>query len=78
MRETRARSLAKSLSWRVAATLTTIGLVWWATGQVHLAVVVGGVEFVAKLLIFYVHERLWDAVPWGWVERSCGTTPVRR
>lgn len=70
MHETRARSLAKSMSWRVVATLTTIGLVWWFTGEVHVAVAVGGVEVLAKLLIFYVHERLWDAVGWGWVERT--------
>ena len=36
MTETRARSLVKSLSWRVIATLTTIALVWGFTGQVDI------------------------------------------
>lgn len=63
--DTRARSVAKSLTWRVLATLTTIALVYTFTGQVHIAFAVGGVEVVAKLLIFYFHERIWDAVRWG-------------
>ena len=65
MTETRARSLVKSLSWRVIATLTTIALVWGFTGQVHIALAVGGVEVLAKLVIFYFHERAWATVSWG-------------
>ncbi|HSG09939.1 MAG TPA: DUF2061 domain-containing protein [Longimicrobiales bacterium] len=63
--ETRARSLVKSLSWRIIATLTTIGLVYAFTGAVHIAMAVGGVEVLAKLLIFYLHERAWAMVGWG-------------
>jgi uncharacterized membrane protein len=52
----------------VVATLTTIGLVWTFTGQIHVAMAVGGAEVVAKLLIFYLHERAWDSVAWGWAD----------
>ncbi|HKJ02687.1 MAG TPA: DUF2061 domain-containing protein [Longimicrobiales bacterium] len=65
MRESRARSVVKSVSWRVVATLTTIALVYAFTRAVHVAIAVGGVEVVAKLLIFYGHERLWAQVEWG-------------
>ncbi len=65
MHESRARSLAKSLSWRAVATLTTITLVWIFTGEMHIAFTVGGIEVFAKLAIFYLHERAWDAVKWG-------------
>ncbi len=78
MRETRARSLAKSLSWRVSATLTTIALVWGFTGQVHIAIAVGGVEVLVKLAIFYVHERAWDAVVWGFVNPVRAEDPLDR
>ena len=63
--ETRSRSVAKSLSWRIVASLTTIGLVYAFTGAVHIAMAVGGAEVVAKLLIFYLHERAWAKVGWG-------------
>lgn len=65
MSETRSRSAAKSLSWRVVATLTTVLLVLAFTGEVSIALSVGGAEVVAKLIIFYVHERIWDRFSWG-------------
>lgn len=65
MRETRARSVSKSLSWRALATLTTIVLVWTFTGQMQVAVAVGSAEVVAKLVIFYAHERAWASLRWG-------------
>ncbi len=65
MSETRSRSIAKSVSWRVVATATTIVLVFALTGEVRLALAVGGVEVLAKLLIFYVHERVWQGIRWG-------------
>ncbi len=47
------------------ATLTTILLVLAFTGELSLAVSVGGAEVVAKLVIFYAHERIWDRFDWG-------------
>ena len=65
MRERRRRSVVKSVSWRFLATATTVLLVFLFTGRVETAVSVGAVEMVAKLVIFYAHERLWATVPWG-------------
>ncbi len=65
MSESRRRSVAKSLSWRVVATATTVLIVLAFTGEIELALTVGGVEVIAKLLIFYVHERTWQRVTWG-------------
>jgi adenylylsulfate kinase len=65
MSETRARSVVKSLTWRFTATLTTIALVLLLSGELQLALVVGGSEVIAKLAIFYVHERAWQRVGWG-------------
>jgi adenylylsulfate kinase len=65
MADTRARSIAKSLSWRATATATTMVIVLRFTGELHLAVAVGGVEVFAKLAIFYAHERVWQRLRWG-------------
>ena len=62
MSDSRGRSIVKSLSWRIVATATTILIVLAFTGEIELAVTIGGVEIVAKLLIFYVHERTWQRV----------------
>ena len=65
MSDSRRRSVVKSLSWRTVATLTTMLIVLLFTGEIELAVAIGGVEVVAKLVIFYLHERLWQKAGWG-------------
>jgi adenylylsulfate kinase len=64
-RETNLRSFAKAASWRVLATLTTILLVYFATGKLTLALSVGSLEVVAKLALYYIHERLWQHFVFG-------------
>jgi uncharacterized membrane protein len=61
----KSRSLVKSISWRVLATLTTVVLVYIFTGGIKLALSVGFFEVILKMLIYYGHERVWDNVTWG-------------
>ena len=56
----RTRSLAKALTWRVTATLTTALIAYIVTGAVRTAVIIGGIEFVLKFIIYYGHERAWN------------------
>ena len=56
----RTRSLAKALTWRVTATLTTALIAYIVTGEVKTAVIIGGVEFALKFIIYYGHERAWN------------------
>ena len=53
------RSVAKAVSWRVIATLTTGVIAYLVTGRLDTAALIGGIEFVFKIGIFYVHERVW-------------------
>lgn len=64
-KEQRKRSLAKTLTWRALATLTTMGLVYGFTQEVVVSLGVGIVEVVAKLMLYYVHERVWSRFGWG-------------
>ncbi len=63
--ETSIRSFAKSLSWRALGTVVTVAAVWVFTRRLALAAGVGGVEALAKLVLFYLHERVWDRVKVG-------------
>ncbi|MGM5485289.1 MAG: DUF2061 domain-containing protein [Nanobdellota archaeon] len=65
MKESKKRSLAKSLSWRALATLTTMVLVYIFTGSIELSVSLAVVEVFVKLLVYYFHERTWDRIKWG-------------
>jgi uncharacterized membrane protein len=65
LRESHLRSILKALSWRVIATLTT-GLIAYAiTGEIDTAILIGGIEFALKFVIYYLHERLWQLAPRG-------------
>lgn len=64
-RESPLRSLLKALSWRIVATTTTALIAYFITGDVTLALSIGGIEFVLKFFIYYAHERAWQLVPRG-------------
>ena len=59
MPDSRTRSLAKALSWRFTATLTTALIAYIVTGEMETAVMIGGIEFISKFIIYYGHERAW-------------------
>jgi adenylylsulfate kinase len=57
--------MMKALSWRVTGTVATTALVFAFTGRFALSMVVGGVEFVSKIGMFWLHERAWDRLGFG-------------
>ncbi|MHC4596106.1 MAG: DUF2061 domain-containing protein [Planctomycetota bacterium] len=63
--ETRLRSIVKGLAWRFLATLTTMILVLMFTRKIVLSLEIGALEVIAKLLLYYTHERVWNLVRWG-------------
>ena len=63
--ESHKRTVAKTISWRIIATITTALLVYIFTGNFKIAVVVGALEAVLKLLFYYLHERGWSHIAWG-------------
>jgi len=64
-RETNVRSLAKAISWRVMGTIATSLLVLIFTKKFALALWVGALEFFSKIVLFWMHERIWDRVRIG-------------
>jgi adenylylsulfate kinase len=68
-KESRIRSLFKGFTWRILATATTITIAYIITGEVGDALKIGGIEFFGKLIIYYLHERAWQAVPRGTIRK---------
>jgi len=58
------RSLMKAVSWRVVGSIDTFTISFFLTGKVSLAGSIAGVEVVTKIVIYYLHERVWAAVSW--------------
>ena len=65
MEEKKLRSIVKTLSWRLVATLTTMILIFIFTGEMLIAVGVGVFEVITKLIFYYYPERIWNNIKWG-------------
>lgn len=65
MVEKQYRSLIKATSWRALGTLDTIVVSFVITGEIKLAVSIGGIELFTKIFLYYVHERLWNRISIG-------------
>ncbi len=64
-RESHTRSIAKAVSWRVTGSLDTFIISFAITGHAGLAGAIAGTEVLTKIVIYYLHERLWTLVSWG-------------
>ena len=59
------RSIVKTLSWRFVATLSTMVISFMITGELAVAVSIGVFEFFAKIILYYLHERIWNKITFG-------------
>ncbi|HKD25177.1 MAG TPA: DUF2061 domain-containing protein [Xanthobacteraceae bacterium] len=64
-REGHARSFMKAVSWRMVGTIDTFIISFFVTGRASLAGSIAAVEVVTKIIIYYLHERVWAVLPWG-------------
>ena len=75
------RSVLKALSWRLVASGSTFIIsftVFTQTTETAFKEIVGAValitavDIVAKLILYYLHERLWTNIQWGktWRQRA--------
>jgi len=59
------RSFAKAISWRVTGTVDTFVIAWFITGRGSIAAGIASIEVITKLLLFWLHERVWNKISWG-------------
>lgn len=63
--ETHLRSVVKGISWRVLATMVTTFVVYVYSGELAAAAIVGSFDALAKVLLYWGHERIWQRITWG-------------
>ncbi len=59
------RSLAKSLTWRVVAVVSTFIIGYAMTGSWSFAASLTIVSNVINFVLYYLHERIWLKTDWG-------------
>ncbi len=58
-KKSRIRHIAKTITWRLIASLTTFILAYVFTQNITKSLWLMGTEMVLKLLLYYYHERVW-------------------
>lgn len=76
MTDSHARSFIKGVTWRALGTLDTVILSFIVTGSIGSALKIGLTEVVTKIMLFYLHERLWNIIPMGRIH-GVGPTHTR-
>ena len=65
MKDSNKRSLSKSLSWRLTATVV-LGIVSFIlTGSIVEAAEITIVYNIIQVAVYYLHERAWERIRWG-------------
>ncbi|MFD1292234.1 DUF2061 domain-containing protein [Lutibacter holmesii] len=59
------RSIVKAISWRVLGTVDTMIIAWFITGEFTMALSIGSIEVVTKMVLYFFHERIWNVIKWG-------------
>ena len=59
------RTIVKTITWRIIATVTTIIVIYFWTGSWTASFGAGIVANILKTVFYYIHERLWNKTDFG-------------
>ena len=62
--DTQKRTIAKTMTWRITASLTTFLIAWILTGDILVGASIGSIEAITKIFLYYFHERIWTNIGW--------------
>ena len=67
------RHLLKTITWRIVGTIDTMILGWIVTGNLKFGLAIGGFEVITKMLLYFLHERVWyKHIKFGLTEKKDG------
>ena len=63
--ESKSRSIAKAVSYRVLGSATTAVVCFLLTRKMALSGELGVLDMVLKIGLYFLHERLWNHISFG-------------
>lgn len=64
------RHVAKTITWRIIGTLDTMVIGWLITGNPITGLKIGGIELFTKMILYFIHERIWFKLNLGLPHRE--------
>jgi len=77
-REAHIRSIMKAVSYRLLAAVATGTIAFVFTRRLDISLGIAAVEAVAKIIFYYLHERLWSFIRFGQKKHPLSSLPVNR
>jgi len=65
MKETKSRSILKSIGYRIILVITNGVIVYIGTKRIDLTLGISLSTAVINTLIYYLYERFWNSIRWG-------------
>ena len=59
------RHIAKTITWRIVASTDTLIIAWVITGSWKVGGGIAIIEIITKMILYYLHERVWYSSNWG-------------
>lgn len=64
-KETKWRSLTKSVTFRALVIVSDLVLVYVLTNRADVTIAVTVLTNVASTILYFAHERVWNSLSWG-------------
>lgn len=65
MQETTARSIAKTVSWRITGSTATFLISYAILGDFAVSGTIAAIQLTFNTLLYFGHERVWNWISWG-------------
>lgn len=72
------RHLLKTITWRLIGSVDTTILGWLISGEISIGIKIGGMELLTKMLLYFIHERIWHRIPYGIPTRAAKADQIKK
>jgi uncharacterized membrane protein len=65
MNESNARSIVKTITWRLTGSGATFLISYLMTSDFSIAGTIAVIQMTSNTILYYAHERIWNVLKWG-------------
>lgn len=65
MTDTTARSVVKTISWRITGSAATFAISYAVLGDFAVSSTIAVIQLTFNTVLYFAHERVWNWIRWG-------------
>lgn len=63
--DTTARSVVKTISWRITGSTATFAISYAILGDFAVSGTIAMIQLTFNTVLYFIHERVWNWITWG-------------